>query len=109
MFSSSKPALTLALALILGSACIQAEPTVTETTTKAALETETTNTCSAEVPLACGTTCVDPDSNPNNCGGCGNVCASGLCYAGVCADDRAGNIFVIGHAYNTSNPALDRL
>jgi hypothetical protein len=33
----------------------------------------------------CGLVCVDT-SNPADCGGCGNVCASGVCTDGRCAD-----------------------
>jgi len=33
--------------------------------------------------LACGTTCVDPMTDKNNCGSCGNVCP-GTCVSGVC-------------------------
>jgi hypothetical protein len=55
------------------------------------------------------TAATDLDADPLNCGVCGNVCASGLCYWGVCADDRAGHIFAIGASYRTSNPALDRV
>jgi len=29
--------------------------------------------------------CVDFQSDPSNCGSCGNVCASGICSGGVCA------------------------
>lgn len=64
--------------------------------------------CTGE-ELACGTSCVDANTDPNNCGACGNVCSSGLCSWGVCADDRPGNVFVIGHSYEKSNRALDRL
>lgn len=56
----------------------------------------------------CSTT-TDYTSDPVNCGSCGTVCGSGLCYAGICADASAGHVFVIGHGYATSNPALDRL
>lgn len=82
----------LAVAAVLFGACTTAAEVSTESS---ALEGET---CTAEVEV-----------DPNNCGACGNVCASGLCYAGVCADDRAGHVFVIGHSYKTSNPALDRV
>lgn len=82
------------VALTLFGACTTT-PEVSTTQEVSSLEGET---CTAEVEV-----------DPNNCGACGNVCASGLCYAGVCADDRAGNIFVIGHTYKTANPALYRV
>lgn len=31
------------------------------------------------------TTCVATSNDPDNCGGCGNVCSSGVCRAGSCA------------------------
>ncbi|NTX05785.1 DUF4215 domain-containing protein, partial [Myxococcus sp. CA040A] len=35
--------------------------------------------------LVCGETCVDPRTDNNNCGGCGNVCVQGTaCSSGVC-------------------------
>lgn len=35
---------------------------------------------------ACGTSCVDLSSNPQNCGACGNVCEDGAtCQGGVCS------------------------
>lgn len=44
--------------------------------------------CPAALPLQCGETvedCVDPATDPNNCGGCGIVCGDGLtCFEGVC-------------------------
>lgn len=33
--------------------------------------------------IACGMECVDPSSNKNHCGACGNVCP-GTCVSGVC-------------------------
>ena len=33
--------------------------------------------------IACGMECVDPSSNKNHCGACGNVCP-GMCVSGVC-------------------------
>ena len=32
-----------------------------------------------------GKVCADFQSDPRNCGGCGNVCESGICAGGVCA------------------------
>jgi hypothetical protein len=34
--------------------------------------------------LECGGVCVDPDSDPANCGGCGKSCGTGACGGGVC-------------------------
>ena len=38
---------------------------------------------------SCDGTCVDKSSDPNNCGACGNTCASGqICFNGTCAVDH---------------------
>src|SRR5262245_29680430 len=34
----------------------------------------------------CNTVCVDPESDPNNCGKCGNACSLGTCSAGACTN-----------------------
>ena len=65
-------------------------------------------TDSSAAVTTCATT-TDYNADPLNCGTCGNVCASGLCYAGVCADNRAGHIFVVGNSYRKSNPSWDRV
>jgi hypothetical protein len=40
-----------------------------------------------EPTFDCGTGgCVDLSSDPNNCGGCGNPCASGVCEGALCTD-----------------------
>jgi hypothetical protein len=36
--------------------------------------------------LLCGSTCVDPTKDPNNCGGCGNWCSTGICGTTLAAD-----------------------
>jgi hypothetical protein len=36
--------------------------------------------------ILCKGACVDPASNPRNCNGCGNVCASGVCGSSIVAD-----------------------
>jgi len=81
---------------VAGFGCAQSDPPTSEATTVEAV----TATCAATV---------DYNADPLNCGVCGNVCASGLCYWGVCADDRAGHIFVIGNSYRKSNPSWDRV
>jgi hypothetical protein len=40
--------------------------------------------CPTTLPRLCGNTCTDPQSDPNNCGACGTVCASGVCTNGAC-------------------------
>ncbi|CAN5680928.1 hypothetical protein BH11MYX1_BH11MYX1_39900 [soil metagenome] len=57
----------------------------------------------------CGDTCVLLDSDPFNCGYCGHACQSGICVAGACVGDLAGNIVVIGHDYQVADPAMDRV
>ena len=57
----------------------------------------------------CGTACVDLSSDPENCGGCGHVCASGLCSAGMCVGEVAGHVVAIGHDYTSSDAAMDRV
>ncbi len=39
--------------------------------------------------LCCGGSCVDPTSDPKNCGSCGVTCASGMCGSGVILDEGA--------------------
>lgn len=42
--------------------------------------------CPAAAPDCCAGACVDTDTNPLNCGGCGNFCAPpGTCQNGDCA------------------------
>jgi hypothetical protein len=38
----------------------------------------------------CEGECIDIQNDPDNCGGCGNVCPSSTpyCHAGVCAEER---------------------
>ncbi len=41
--------------------------------------------CPNSAPRLCSNVCVDFDSDPNNCGGCGNVCeANAACVSGTC-------------------------
>jgi len=61
------------------------EPAVDEwcATTAGAGEVCTAGTCTCA--LKCGQACVDPETDPDHCGGCGNACASGaVCQSGAC-------------------------
>jgi hypothetical protein len=63
-----------------------------------------------ELPLvACADECVDLSSDPDNCGACGRVCASGICSAGSCVGALAGHIVAIGHDYRDHNAAMRRV
>ena len=55
-------------------------------------------TCRAEV-----------QTDPDNCGRCGHVCASGLCAAGVCLGEPVGHVVVIGHDFSSSHAGMARL
>ena len=59
--------------------------------------------------LACSGSCVDGMSDPDNCGGCGNVCASGVCSAGLCQGNLRGHIVAIGHDFRSYHPAMARV
>ena len=54
--------------------------------------------------LGCGEQCVDVTSDPFNCGQCGAVCPSQICFASQCVGASAGGIAFIGHDYQTTVP-----
>jgi hypothetical protein len=54
----------------------------------------------------CGGTCVDESNDPDNCGTCGKICASGFCVAGLCQGTTPGDIVVIGYDYRVSQPTV---
>lgn len=55
-----------------------------DSTTQPDAATSDASTCS-QGTLACGATCVDPQTDPKNCGSCGNACGStDVCASGQC-------------------------
>ena len=94
---------TLSALFFVVTGCTLADPVEDVQT----VESEARRPASTTGPTCSATT--DYTSDPANCGSCGTVCGSGLCYAGVCADATAGHVFVIGHGFETSNAALDKV
>ena len=64
--------------------------------------------CEAPTVL-CHGACMDLSADPENCGHCGRVCASGICASSQCVGEVAGHIVAIGHDYSSADPAMDRL
>ncbi len=62
------------------------------------------------LPLTdCGGVCIDTTSDPDNCGACGLVCATGLCQASACVGAIAGHVVAIGHDYSATDAAMSRV
>jgi hypothetical protein len=57
----------------------------------------------------CSRQCIDLFVDPDNCGGCGIPCSSGLCSNGVCEAAGTGRIIVIGHDYFHNRLAMNRI
>ncbi|HKY35497.1 MAG TPA: hypothetical protein VJN18_06150 [Polyangiaceae bacterium] len=56
--------------------------------------------------VECQGQCVDPasfQSNPDNCGSCGNACPSDICQDGECVGARYGNVALICSDLNSAN------
>lgn len=55
--------------------------------------------------VVCDGQCMDPDafnSDPDNCGKCGNQCPSGICQAAMCVGARYGNVALICSDLNSA-------
>jgi hypothetical protein len=57
-----------------------------------------------------GSVCsADTSSDPDNCGACGVVCASGICVDGMCQTGVFGQIIAIGHDYTHYHATMTRV
>jgi hypothetical protein len=71
------------------------EPTVDEACSKqaAAGSVCVSGSCTCQGTTKCGSKCSDPQTDPDNCGGCNHACASGQsCNAGVCGCPDSGMV-----------------
>lgn len=59
--------------------------------------------------IACDGHCLDVTSDPDNCGACHRVCASGICTNSHCEGDLSGHIVAIGHDYRSHHAAMARV
>jgi hypothetical protein len=66
--------------------------------------------CDPSLTYCPGTrTCEDLTSDPDNCGSCGNQCASGICETSACQAGRVGHIVLIGHDYAESRAEMRKI
>ena len=57
----------------------------------------------------CADRCVSLATDPDNCGVCDNRCGSGLCAVGICLQQGAGHVVVIGHDYVVNRSGMNNL
>ncbi|MEO7094052.1 MAG: hypothetical protein ABI175_12435 [Polyangiales bacterium] len=65
-------------------------------------------TCSLP-EVSCDGVCRNLQIDPDNCGMCGHVCASGLCTAGHCVGEPYGHVVAIGHDYAHYHASMARV
>ncbi|MEM9691563.1 MAG: hypothetical protein AAGA56_03395 [Myxococcota bacterium] len=63
----------------------------------------------ASPEINCGGTCVDTDTDPFHCGGCGVQCATGICTDGDCEGQIPGRVVALGLDYSATTSASARL
>jgi Stigma-specific protein, Stig1 len=57
----------------------------------------------------CRGLCVDTSTDPDNCGACDHVCATGVCALGACTGAVRGQVVAIGHDYRSHHAAMARV
>ena len=60
-------------------------------------------------PVRESTCGADLTSDPDNCGTCGHICATGLCEDSKCVGEVTGHIVAIGHDYRHHHAAMARV
>lgn len=64
--------------------------------------------CSAPRGI-CDGRCIDLRRDPYHCGECDVTCPTGVCAAGRCSGALAGHLVIVGHDYQESRAAMDRV
>jgi hypothetical protein len=59
--------------------------------------------------MQCGDSCIDTTNDPNHCGSCTRVCASGICENSQCIGAIVGHIVAIGHDYQSYHQGMARV
>jgi len=59
--------------------------------------------------MDCDGTCIDTTNDPNHCGSCTRVCASGICEDSKCVGAIVGHVVAIGHDYQSYHAGMARV
>ncbi len=59
--------------------------------------------------VQCDNGCKNLETDPDNCGTCAHVCASGLCTTGHCVGDPYGHVVAIGHDFAHHHLSMARV